>query len=250
MLTAVAVDGFRIALRKHAIVYADAGGDRDGRGDVINGAANDGMSGITVVKSVDNTAFEGSEPDGNCLKNKIYVIIPGKTVNELIKIIPSVPGNLYIYGTKKQIIIEFDNCRVYSGIIDGEFFNYRYIVPEQTSTDIIIDKLIMLEAVERASLILSAETVKRFPVLLSIKGDVLKILSTSNLGLVDEKINIDTTGKDVEVAFNPKFLIDALKAIEDEKIRMSFTSEVGQCLIRPLNNDGFVHLILPVKRRA
>ena len=223
---------------------AESGGgsastDESGSAEVAESASAEGNGNIGVAG-----VSEGIRQSGVDIK----VIIPGRTVNELIKIIPSATGGLYIYGTKKQAVIEFGNCKVSTGLIEGEFFNYKYIVPEQTVTDIIIDTAAFLEAVERASLIIVSEYVKRYPVLLEIAGDKMKISSTSNLGFVDENISVDTTGKDMKVAFNPRYLVEALRTIEDETIKLSFTSEVGQCLLRPVNNEGFVHLVLPVKR--
>ena len=322
VLTAVAVDGFRMALRRHEIIGFDGngnGGDQgndavseDDHGNVSvsegdhgnvsgsedvhgNDSVSEGVQGNdSVSKGVRGSGNDdgggdsrgdvngggngGSHEDGNGggngdsredgngngsdasrgsrnenekengMKNDINVIIPGKTVNELVKIIPSTQGKLSIYGTKKQIVIEFENCRVSTGIIEGEFFNYKYIVPEQTVTDFTLKTAEMREAIERASLIITTEFIIKYPVLLCVAGDVLKIKSTSNLGHVEEKVSINTEGKDMEVAFNPRFLIEALRSIDEEIVKISFTSEVGQCLMRSTNSDGFVHLILPVKR--
>jgi len=308
-ITAVAVDGFRIALSRYQTEGAgnnakgatagtgaevgagaaagaeSAAGDGDDGGDgggaeagpvagagpggvggYVGGSKDDYGSGSDDIANGDNGGDESdndgggdSAIDGGGGKEEsvvkggsegIRVIIPGKTVNELMRIIPSSEGKLYLYGSRNQMIVEFDNCRVYTGIIEGEFFNYKYIVPEQTVTDVVVRTIDLLEAIERASLIISTEFIKRYPILLNVLGEAIEVKSTSNLGAVDEKVKAEAQGKDLEVAFNPRFLADALKSIEDEYLKISFTSEVGQCLLRPVDNDSFVHLILPVKRMA
>ena len=201
-LVAVAVDGFRVALRRNTM--------------------------------------DGENTD-------IYVIIPGKTVSELIKIIPSNSGALSLYGNKNQAIIEFDNCRVSTRIIDGQFFNYKYIVPEEYVTRLTINRGLLLDSVERASLILNAEQSKRFPVVFSIREDSFVVKAVSDLGNVEEDIKIEMTGEELEVAFNPKYFIEALKAIEDDSIVITFTNKVGQCVIKPIHNDSYIYLILPVR---
>ena len=201
-LTMVAVDGFRVALRKHK------------------------RENVT---------------------EKIYVIIPGRTINELIKIIPSNSGELSLYGNENTVVLEFSNCRVFTRIINGEFFNYKYIVPDEYVTKITVRRKQLLEAVERASLLLNAEQVMKNPVIFQIDDDNVIVKALSDLGNVEEEIKIEMEGECLRVGFNPKYYIEALRAIEDDMITIKFTTTVGQCVIVPVNHQAYTYLILPVK---
>jgi len=201
-LRAVAVDGYRIALRKHPVETFDS---------------------------------------------NIKMIIPSRTVSELMKIIPSVLGELRLYGGGNQAVIEFGNCRVYTRIIEGEFFNYRYILPSDYLTQVSINRQRLLESIERASVIISSDSVKIYPVILKVSDTNMGIHALSDRGNADDEIEIQMTGDPIDVAFNPRYLIETLRAIEDETILMRFTTRVGQCIIRPVNNESYIYLILPVK---
>ena len=201
-LTLVAVDGFRVALRK-----------------------------IRTEK----------ESGG------VHFIIPGRTINELIKVIPSNIGEICLYGNENVAILEFSNCRVFTRVIDGEFFNYKYIVPEEYITRIVVRRKQLLEAVERASLLLSADQVMKNPVIFIINDENIVIKASSEQGDVEEEIRIEMEGSDMRVGFNPKYYIDALRAIEEDMIEIKFTTTVGQCVIVPVKGDHYTYLILPVK---
>jgi DNA polymerase-3 subunit beta len=175
------------------------------------------------------------------------MIIPARTINELIKIIPSGIGELRLSSGKNQAVIAFENCRVYTRLIDGEFFNYRYLLPNEYMTQITLRRQSLLDAVERAALIISSEQVRRFPVVFKVAGDQLSIRALSDVGNAGDEIETEMEGEDIEVAFNPRFMIETLRAIEDETIVIRFTSRVGQCIIKPVNNENYTYLILPVK---
>ena len=201
-LCAVAVDGYRIALRKHPV---DPG------------------------------------------EREIKMIIPSRTVSDLLKIIPSTIGELRLYGNDNQAVIEFGNCRVYTRLINGEFFNYRYILPNEFMTQIRVNRQKLLESIEGAALIISSDLVRLYPVLLKVMDDVIQVHALSESGVADMEIDIQMEGEPIDVAFNPRYFIETLRAIEDEVISIRFTTRVGQCVIKPLNNDGYTYLILPVK---
>lgn len=175
------------------------------------------------------------------------MIIPSRSISDLIKIIPSEMGELRIYGAERQAVIEYGNTRVFTRIIEGEFFNYRYILPNEHVTQIIVNRQMLQDSIERASLVISSELIKRYPVRLKIADDCVTVRASSDVGNAVDELVVAMEGEPIEVAFNPRFLIETLRAIEDETVVMRFTSRVGQCVIRPVNNDNYTYLILPVK---
>ena len=181
--------------------------------------------------------------------NEIWfkMIIPSRTINDLIKILPSEMGDLRLYGGENQAVIEFGGTRVYTRIIEGEFFNYRYILPNEHMTQITVNRQALQNSIERAALIISSDAVKRYPVRFKVADGYISVYAYSDVGNADNEITVEMEGEPIEVAFNPRYLIETLRAIEDETIVMRFTTRFGQCVIRPVQNDNYTYLILPVK---
>lgn len=125
--------------------------------------------------------------------------------------------------------------------------NYKGYIPSQFETVITVKTKELIEGIERASLITSED--KRFPIKFTINNDTILVSSTTDLGISKDEINIVNDGDPLEIGFNPRYFIDALKVIEEEKIKISFTSSVGPCIITSSDNDKYIYLILPVRMR-
>jgi len=105
----------------------------------------------------------------------------------------------------------------------------------------------LLASFERASLIISAEE-RRYPVRINIEDEKMVITSNSEVGNVREELKIDTEGNNMDIAFNPRYFIEALRVIEEEKINIHFSSSIGPCIIKPLENESFAYLVLPIRK--
>ena len=173
------------------------------------------------------------------------VVIPGKTLNEILKILEPVDDEISIYSSSNQIMFDIGRCKIVSRLLEGEFLNYRSVIPEEYETKVRINAKDMLESIERAYLITMGE--KRYPVIFNIVDDKVIITAKTNIGSVREEIRVEMEGGKLDIAFNPIYFIEALKAIEDEHIDIFFTTSVGQCIIRPISGDRYVYLIVPVR---
>jgi len=98
---------------------------------------------------------------------------------------------------------------------------------------------------ERVALV--SEDDKKHPVIINIANNKMEISCNTSIGSAREELVVDKLGKDIEIGFNPKYFIDAVKAIDDESIEMSFSSEVGPCVINPIEGDEYVYMMLPVR---
>lgn len=175
------------------------------------------------------------------------VVIPGKTLNEISKIIQPVDEIMYIYSTNNQILFDLGNCKVVSRLLEGEYLNYRGILPQDHETKIKVSTKELLASFERASLIISSEE-RRYPVKININDEKMLITSNSEVGNVREELKIEMEGNNIDIAFNPRYFIEALRVIEEEKVHIHFTSGIGPCTIKPIENDSFAYLILPVRK--
>jgi DNA polymerase-3 subunit beta len=178
--------------------------------------------------------------------DKLSFVIPGKTLQELSKIIKDSEGYITISTTEKHVLFEFDNCLIISRLLEGEFLNYKGIIPSQYSLKVKIPVYLLIESIERASLMITSEN-KKYPVKLNIILDKILISCVTDMGKVQDLIHVETHGDDIEIGFNHKYLLDALKACECEEIVMEFNNNISPCIIRPVEGDSFIYLVLPVR---
>lgn len=180
-------------------------------------------------------------------KDNTEVVVPAKTLNEIIKIIPDKEDcNINLYFNENNIMFELDSCIIVSRLLEGEFIKYEQIFTEDYNTKIEINKTEFLNSLERASLI--SKDNKKTPVKLEIKNnESLIITSNTEFGTSYEEVKIDLEGEELTIAFNPKYLIEALRAIDDEIISIQFMSTLSPCIIKSIDKDDYKYLILPLK---
>ena len=176
-------------------------------------------------------------------------VIPGKTLNEINKILSDSFENIKIGISKNQALFEMENCKIVSRTLDGEFLNYKSVIPNTWETRIRVNKNNLQDSFERISLISasSIEKEKKYPVKVSVDIGKILISCTNQTGEAKEEIFISTEGKNIEVGFNPKYFLDALKSIDDEEVFVEFGTNISPCLIKPIENNEYVYMILPIR---
>lgn len=184
--------------------------------------------------------------------NDFSAVIPGRTLNEVNKIILDSFEPLKIGISKNQALFEMDNCKIVTRVLDGEFLNYANVIPSNWETRIRINRTILQNCFERVSLISasSIEKEKKYPVKVSIDIGKVTISCTNQTGDAKEEIYVTTEGKNLEAGFNPKYFLDSLKAIEDEEIFVDFGTSISPCIIRPVEESGdYIYMILPIRMK-
>jgi DNA polymerase-3 subunit beta len=172
------------------------------------------------------------------------VIVPGKTLSEVSKILSQdVDDNILLYFNKKHIIFELENTTIVSRLIEGDYFRIDQMFSNDYETKLIINRRELLSCIERASLLVKEGDKK--PIIFSISDNKIDIMIRSALGSLNEEIEIEKYGKDMMIGFNPKFLIDVLKNIEEEYIQFFMMSPKAPCIIKD-ENESFLYLILPI----
>jgi DNA polymerase III, beta subunit len=176
--------------------------------------------------------------------NDIKVIVPGKTLNEIIKILSGeMSDDVSIYFTDKHILFEFDNTIVLSRLIEGEYFKINQMLSSDYETKITVNKKELLNCIDRTTLLIK-ESEKR-PVIIDINDRKMELKMSTSIGSMDEEIDIVKEGKDILIGFNPKFLIEALRVIDDETIDIYLINPKAPCFIRDAE-ESYTYLILPV----
>ena len=181
--------------------------------------------------------------------NNFSAVIPGKTLNEVNKILSDSFENVKIGIAKNQALFEMDNCKVVTRILDGEFLNYRTVIPNNWETRIRVNKNNLQNSFERISLISSSsiEKEKKYPVKLSVDIGKLIISCTNQTGEAKEELFVSSEGKNMEAGFNPKYFLDSLKAIDEEEIFIELGSNISPCLVKSVENSDYVYMILPIR---
>ena len=150
-----------------------------------------------------------------------------------------------IYLGSKRAVLNIGRTEMIIRMMEGEFIKYRDIIPEESKTRVIVGREVFISSIERASL-LSREG-KNNLIKLTIEGEILTITSRSEEGNVKEEMGIEKEGNDIEIGFNSKYMMDALKEIEDEKICLYMNTSVTPCVVRPTEGKSIEYLILPVR---
>ena len=172
------------------------------------------------------------------------VVVPGKTLNEVSKILSGdTDKDVSIFFTDKHIVFEFDNTVVVSRLIEGEYFKIDQMLSSDYETKVKINKREFLSCIDRATLLVKEGDKK--PIIINITDDTMELKINSTVGSMNEEIDIAKNGKDLMIGFNPKFLIDALKVIDDEEIEIYLVNPKAPCFIKN-PEESYIYLILPV----
>ena len=205
----VSVDGFRISLN---------------------------MEELEVVDGVDTGVQE------------LRAIIPAKTLSELGKVLPADGDSMVdINTTERHIMFTMEQCKVVSRVIEGDFINYDSIFTDEYTTMMKADRSVLIDSLERASLI--SKDARKNPVRLEISENEVVVTSKTEQGNMFDAFPIQQEGQDLMISFNPRFLIDALKALEDEEVELQLTTPLSPCIVKGTDNDKHKYLVLPLRTR-
>lgn len=172
------------------------------------------------------------------------VVVPGKTLSEVSKILSGeTDKDVHIFFTDKHIVFEFEDTTVVSRLIEGEYFKIDQMLSSDYETKVRINKKEFLNCIDRATLLVKEGDKK--PIIINITDGMMELRINSTVGSMNEEIDIEKKGKDIMIGFNPKFLIDALRVIDDEEIDIYLVNPKAPCFIRDAA-ENYIYLVLPV----
>ncbi|MGY0694165.1 DNA polymerase III subunit beta [Virgibacillus sp. FSP13] len=176
------------------------------------------------------------------------VVVPGKSLTELNKILDDTEEPVEISVTNNQILFSTKHLYFLSRLLDGNYPETSRLIPEQSKTVLFVKTKDLMHTIDRASLLAKDE--RNNVVKLSTKGDnILEITSNSpEIGRVAEEIAVQSMeGEELKISFSAKYMLDALKAIEYDDVKIEFTGAMRPFIIRPVNEEPILQLILPVR---
>ena len=179
---------------------------------------------------------------------KKKVVVPGKTLTEISKILSGETEDMvHIFFTDNHIVFEFDETTVVSRLIEGEYFRIDQMLSSDYETKVTVNKKELLSCIDRATLLIKEGDKK--PIIIHITDDSMELKINSQIGSMNEDIDIAKEGKDIMIGFNPRFLMDALRVIDDESVDIYLVNPKAPCFIRD-EKQTYTYLILPVNFTA
>lgn len=198
-----------------------------------------------VATDTHRLAFRQGVIENGASQEYKTVIVPGKTLNELNRIMSGDDEDLKIAFGDNQAVFEMKGIKLISRLIEGQFPNYKQVIPQGCKTKIKVRTKHLLEATERASLLAKegANVVK-----FTISKEQLVINSNSpEIGKIEEQLPVEMEGEETQIAFNSKYLIDVLRVIDAEDILLELTGSLSPGIIKPFDEDNYIYLILPIR---
>ena len=179
-------------------------------------------------------------------KNCMSAVVPGRILGEVGKMMPDTEDDAQIVFNSSHIMYSFGAVRVYATLLTGEFIDYRKILPTSWSTEVKVMRSLFSNAIERCSLM--AREGKNNLIYLQLQPDGrMEMTANAERGDVHEELDIGINGSELQIAFNSRYLTDIIHNIGDDEIRMCFNSNVSPCMIKPIENDSYTFLVLPVR---
>jgi len=181
-------------------------------------------------------------------KGDISIVIPSKTLFEILRIIEENKDETEITVSESHISFKVENTIIISNLLEGKFIDYEGIIKDNYVTVVKVNTEDMRDSIERASLL--ARDDKNNLIIMDIKDFNMQINSASEYGNVEENISIDKEGEDIKIGFNSKYILDYLKVIDSEMISLNLIGKNNPCFIKEENEenkDNYIYMVLPVR---
>ncbi|MDR1392162.1 MAG: DNA polymerase III subunit beta [Clostridiales bacterium] len=176
-------------------------------------------------------------------------IVPCKVLLELSRILKDENEYVNVSYSDSRVAFSFDNCTVISRLIEGKYIDYERIIPKGKTTVFNFNTFKLLKIIERVAIVITSDS-NRSPIKFLFKNDSLNISCKTSCGFSEDSIEIEPKDFELEIGFNHRFLIDALKACETEEVCLSFDSSITPLTITPIYGDSFCYIVLPVRLKT
>lgn len=179
-------------------------------------------------------------------------VVPGMTLRELLKILRDEEEKVEIIVSDRTVLFDFGYYQVYSRLLDGEFLKYDAIISAVNTINVVAEKRYIIDSLERALLLInddiSAKSENKVPVRFNMAYDKIDVSCITGKGQVNDTVPVELDGGELLIGFNCRFLLDALTACDEDKVKMEFSAPTSGCFIRSVNgDDSYIYMILPVR---
>lgn len=173
-------------------------------------------------------------------------VVPGRALNEMLKILKDDSTIVTVTVRENSVMFAFDTFIVNSRLLEGEFMDYNKFIPVNSSIQVKTNVKNFANMVERASIIINYDDPK-IPIILNIADSNLSVECISKKGNFDESMEIEHHGDDLKIGIASKLLTDTLKSIDTDEAVFEFNTAQSPCVIKPVEGNGFVYMVLPIR---
>lgn len=175
-------------------------------------------------------------------------VVPGKTLSELLKLIKDSEEPVEISAGRRHILFKIDNYTVISSLLEGEFLNYKAAIPPESQTEVILKTREAIDSVERVSLLITDRL--KSPIRCLFDNNEVKLNCTTSMGRASDQLDVEMTGQSVEIGFNNRYLLEALRNTECDEVKVQLGGPLSPMKVVPKEGDSFLFLVLPVRLKS
>ena len=211
---------------------------------VLTGTLIEAEGDLLTFVATDSFQFALTSTHANKEYPKTRTIVQGKVLNEIAKMAEETDRDVTVQMTPTHLTVQVNDSKLTARLLDGNYIDYKRIIPKECKTRVLIDTADLLSMTERAQLIAREGNNS---ITLHFEEDTLTMNAESFVGRGEDTMEVSVVGDPIEIAFNPKYIINILKNITDEKVYMEFNSPISPCVVRPVQGDAFLYLIVPMR---
>ncbi len=215
---------------------------------ILKGCLFEVENGVVTSVALDGFRMAVCKKKADNVSGDFKAIIPSRTLNEITRLLEEEDELLTVVLQKNNLMVEVGTTVLVSRLYEGEFINYKQILPSSFLTEFTINTAQLLNSVERAAVLSRSDRLSL--VKMDVKERYLNVTAKSEIGNVNENIPILLDGKDLSIAFNAKYLLDYLKIATDEQIKVFLNSPIAPCVFKSETNEDDLYLVLPVRINA
>ena len=175
-------------------------------------------------------------------------VVPGKTLSELLKLIKDSEEPVEISAGRRHILFKIDNYIVISSLLEGEFLNYKAAIPPESQTEVVLKTREAIDSVERVSLLITDRL--KSPIRCLFDNNEVKLNCTTSMGRASDQLDVEMTGQSVEIGFNNRYLLEALRNTECDEVKVQLGGPLSPMKVVPKEGDSFLFLVLPVRLKS
>lgn len=217
---------------------------------VLTGALFEINTGVLTVVASDGYRIAKIEAIVDSSLQDTKFVIPGLTLRELLKVLDDSEDKINIVIAKRYVKFSFENFTIFSRLIDGEFINYKPIFNTPNSIVVNANTKVLAESIERTALIINDDIMaknEKVPVRLKISNEEINLSCTTGKGQTSDMVEVSKIGDDIEIGFNHKYILEALRSCDSEEVKIEMSNPKGACFIKPMEESDYIYMILPVR---
>lgn len=224
----------------------------EARKPILTGSLFEIDTGVLSIVSTDGYRLATCKETVDASLQNTKFVIPGLTLREVFKVLEDdEEKTVDIIVSERHIMFEFESYKVVTRLLEGEYINYKPVLMTPNSIFVIANTSQLSESLDRASLLINDDIsakAEKVPVRLNIVMDKIEITCMTGKGKVHDVVDVSVNGEDIEIGFNHKYLLEALRACEEEEVKMEFSNPRSSCFIRSAaGDDSYTFMILPVR---